>query len=299
MPRRKDIWRCGIAAQPLAELVAAGGVEGAVTWLDEEPDFRFLADPFGWRDDGGQLYLFAEAYDYRTRHGTIERLTLDAALRVTERRPCLAEPWHLSYPQVFAGEGAVWMLPEAHRSGALTLYRDHGGLIDWRPECQITLDCVPVDASILRHQGRWWLFYSPGFSKFTKVAHMHVAWAESLCGPWTPHPGNPVRIDPRSARPGGTPVAIGRRIMLPVQDCSATYGGAIRPLWIDRLDENAFHAEAGAPLALPDTAGDYREGMHTLSSCGKLTLFDVKRIDRSLRGLALDVRRGLGGYGRG
>lgn len=297
MPRRKDIWRCGIAARPIGAVVMEGGMGEAVTWLAEEPDFQFLADPFGWRAEDGWLHLFAEHYDYRTRHGRIEKLVLDDAMQPIDRRPCLVEPWHLSYPQVFAGEGALWMLPEAHRSGGLTLYRDHGGLADWRAECRIELDCVPVDASILRHEGSWWLFYSPATSKAAKQAHLHVAWADRLCGPWTVHPGNPVRIDRRSARPGGTPAVIDGRIMLPVQDCSHTYGGAIRPLWIDRLDEAWFEAVAGEPLALPRSAGPYSEGMHTLAACGDLTLFDVKRIDRSARGLMLDIRRLLGGYG--
>ncbi|WP_205452093.1 formyl transferase [Sphingobium estronivorans] len=297
MPRRKDIWKCGIVAQPIATILTAGGITGPVTWLSEEPNFQFLADPFGWRGEDGRLHVFAEHYDYRIRHGTIETLVLDEDGHLLERRPCLVEPWHLSYPQVFAGEGALWMLPEAHRSGGLTLYRDHGGLVDWRAECRIMLDCVPVDASILRHDGRWWLFYSPATSKMTKLSHLHIAWAERLCGPWTVHPGNPVRIDPRSARPGGAPVAINGRIMVPVQDCATTYGGAIRPLWIDRLDETAFVGEAGDALTIPASADAYRDGMHSLTACGDVTLFDVKRIDRSLRGLMLDVRRGLGGYG--
>lgn len=297
MPRRKDIWTCGIVARPIGAVVTEGGIGEAVTWLAEEPAFAFLADPFGWRGEDGCLHLFAEHYDYRTRHGRIERLVLDDAMQTVDRRPCLVEPWHLSYPQVFAGEGATWMLPEAHRSGGLTLYRDHGELADWRAECRIALDCVPVDASILRHEGRWWLFYSPATSKAAKLSHLHIAWAERLCGPWTVHPGNPVRMDRRSARPGGTPVVIDGRIMLPVQDCSQTYGGAIRPLWIDRLDEERFDAQAGEALTLPQSAGPYREGMHTLTACGDITLFDVKRIDRSLRGLMLDLRRSLGGYG--
>lgn len=284
-------------AQPIAEVVASGSIHGAISWLEEEPDFQFLADPFGWRGEDGHMHLFAEHYDYRTRHGTIERLAFDEGMTLLDRRPCLIEPWHLSYPQVFAGDGAMWMLPEAYRSGGLTLYRDHGGLTDWRAECRIALDCIPVDASILYHEGHWWLFYSPATSKTTKVSHLHVAWADSLCGPWTPHPGNPVRIDRRSARPGGMPVVIGDRIMLPVQDCMDSYGGAIRPLWIDRLDDGHFSAEAGKAVLPPETAGNYCEGMHTLNACGDVTLFDVKRIDRSLRGLMLDVRRGLGGYG--
>lgn len=295
MPRRKDIWRCAIVAQAPADILAQGLDDAAIHWLPEEPDFTFLADPFAVRDDGN-LLLFAEQYDYRTRHGVIERLVFDHRLDLIAREPALREAWHLSYPFVFSGEGETWMLPEAHRSGALTLYRAHGRFAHWRPECVIALDCVPVDASILHHGGRWWLFYSSAASKRDKLGSLHVAWADRLCGPWTPHPGNPVRHDRASARPGGTPLVIGGRIMLPVQDCVDTYGGAIRPLWIDRLDETGFAATAGAPLALPPSAGRYGAGMHTLSACGDVTLIDVKRIDRSLRGLALDLRRAAGGY---
>jgi hypothetical protein len=279
-------------------LLEKGMVDGPVLWLDEEPNFQFLADPFGWRDEDGLLHIFAEHYDYRTRHGTIEVLLFDDAMQLLSRSTCLKEPWHLSYPQVFAGEGAVWMMPEAHRSGALTLYQAQDGLHDWKAECRIELDSVPVDATILWHRDRWWLFYSPATTKFTKQSHLHVAWAERLCGPWTAHPANPVRVDRKSARPGGTPVVMDGRIMLPVQDCSLTYGGALRPLWINRLTEQEFHAQAGDILCLPTSAGPYRDGMHTLTACGDVTLFDVKKIDRSLSGLALDLRRALGGYGQ-
>lgn len=297
MPRRKDIWRCGLVARRIESVLADGGIHGPVIWLPEELPFQFLADPFGWRDTAGRLHVFAEHYDYRHRHGTIVSLVYDEALRLVDRRLCLSEPWHLSYPQVFAGEGAVWMLPEAHRSGGLTLYRAHDELADWQAECRINLDCVPVDASILRYDDRWWLFYASAQNKRTKLSHLHVACANRLCGPWTPHPGNPVRIDPRSARPGGTPIIIGDRIMLPVQDNSATYGGALRALWIDRLDDRQFEAVAAEAMTVPDMVGAYGHGMHTLSACGDITLFDVKRIDTSLRGVALDIRRMLGAYG--
>jgi hypothetical protein len=293
MPRRKDIWRCGLLARSVGEVLAGGLVDAPVHWLPEEPCFAFLADPFPWRSKD-HLHIFAERYDYATRHGTIDLLTLDAGFQVMERRPCLRADWHLSYPQVFDAEGATWMLPEAYRSGGLHLYRMGDGPAEWRREVEIRLDCVPVDATPLWHDGRWWLFYSPADSKATKLGHLHVAWAERLTGPWHPHPGNPVRIDRASSRPGGTAVMVAGRIMLPVQDCTRTYGGAIRPLWIDRLDETGFLASVGLPLDLPASAGAYREGMHTLSTGGGVTLIDVKRVDRSLAGMWLDVGRTLG-----
>lgn len=295
MPRRKDIWRCGLIRQPVAQLLGNSMAGADVHWLAEEPQFQFLADPFPWR--GPQhLHIFAEAYDYATRHGRIDVITLDPALRPVERRPCLTAPWHLSYPTVFEADGAVWMLPEAYRSGGLHLYRMGGGVDAWVHETDIRLDCIPVDTTPLFHHGRWWLFYSPATNKATKLGHLHVAWAERLTGPWTAHPGNPVRVDRASSRPGGTATVIDGRIMLPVQDCTHTYGGAVRPLWIDQLDEAGFVATAGAPLALPASAGHYCKGMHTLSSAEDITLIDVKKIDRSLAGQWLDIKRTLKRY---
>jgi hypothetical protein len=286
-----DIWRCGAINAGLSSLLDGALPAAAVHWLPELGPGEFLADPFGWPAPDGGLHVFVERYDYRDRHGFIERYTLGADGRLNEVRTALRERWHLSYPLVFEGEGAVWMLPEAHHSDGLTLYRADLQLESWHPAARIELDRVPVDATPLWHQDRWWLFYSPADTKATRFGHLHVAWARELEGPWHPHPGNPVRVDRTSARPGGTAVAIGDRIMLPVQDCSRTYGGACRPLWITRLDETGFEARCGAPLAIPDSAGVYREGMHTLAACGDWTLLDVKRVDRTGRGWLYGLRR--------
>jgi hypothetical protein len=86
MPLLADIWRVGLAHAPIANLTEPGALERApITWLDPGPAHTFIADPFGlWRD--GRLHLFAEAYDYRTRHGIIDHLLLDDAGQVVERR---------------------------------------------------------------------------------------------------------------------------------------------------------------------------------------------------------------------
>jgi hypothetical protein len=286
-----DIWRCGAVHAPLHSLLDGALAQSTVHWLPELGPGEFLADPFGWPAPDGGLHVFVERYDYRNRHGFIERYTLGADGRLQEVRLALRERWHLSYPQVFEAEGAVWMLPEAHHSGGLTLYRADLQLESWHAAARIELDCVPVDATLLWHTDRWWLFYSPADTRRTRFGHLHVAWATRLEGPWHPHPGNPVRIDRASARPGGTALVMGERILLPVQDCTRTYGGATRPLWITRLDESVFEAQCGAPLALPTCAGRYRDGMHTLSACGDWTLLDVKRVDRTGRGWLYDLRR--------
>ena len=292
--RRTDLWRIGIVSHPLDGIVRDGGIgDRAVTWLTEPEDLRFDADPFGlWHED--RLHVFVEAYDYRDRRGRIDVLILDPSLRLIGRRPVLAEPWHLSYPQILSAAGATYMLPEAHLSGGLTLYRADAFPDVWRPIAKIMLDVVPVDATPLFHEGRWWLFYAPARPKRAAIEHLHVAFADSLSGPWTPHPGNPVRRARDSSRPGGTARIVDGMVTLPVQDCSTTYGGAIRLLSIHMLTPDRFVAEAGPPIAAPRSAGAYRDGLHTLAGCGDVTLIDVKRVERSVTRRMLDIRRYAG-----
>jgi hypothetical protein len=293
MPRRCDIWRVGIAQAPIADIAARGAIDPlSVSWLPEESDFRFLADPFGlWRD--GRLHLFAEAYDYRTRHGVIDWMMLDADLRPVDRRTVLREPWHLSYPQIFEADGATWMLPEASQGGRLRLYRAVDFPLYWTRAVEIILDVVPIDATIAHHDGRWWIFYSGGADRQSRMGHLRCAWADRLGGPWHCPPANPIRVDMGGARPGGTPFAIDGTLMLPVQDCRRTYGGAVRILRFLELTPDTVQTDIGGPIG-PPAGRDYRDGLHTLSGCGSVTLIDAKRIDRSGRGWLIDLGRHLG-----
>jgi hypothetical protein len=287
----KDMWRVGLVRAPLADLLPADALaRHVVTWLPEPGPLAFFADPFGvWRD--GRLYVFVEVYDYRDRVGAIEVLTFDAAFQLLDRQSALKEPWHLSYPLIIETDGETYMLPEAHRSGKLTLYRAEEFPTRWTPVAKIALDQVAIDATPIFHEGRWWLFYTPATSKADKVSALHVAFADQITGPWTPHPGNPVRYDPSSSRPGGTPVVVDGAIVLPVQDCRRTYGGAIRPLRITTLTPDRFEAEAGEAITPPPTFGRHVAGLHTLSAAGPVTLIDAKRFLVSPASLALDVQR--------
>src|SRR6478735_12050113 len=140
MGLHKDIWRPAIVEARFEEIIAAGSVDGfPVHGLPPMGSFRFLADPFGlWRDH--HLHVFVETYDYRDRIGAIEVLTYDRHFALVTRAPVLNEAWHLSYPLVFEDEGETWMLPEAHRSNALTLYRAVDFPTRWEPAHRIILD---------------------------------------------------------------------------------------------------------------------------------------------------------------
>lgn len=298
MAMRKDIWRPAIVHAPIETIITQGSLDGfAITWLPSMPAFQFLADPFGfWQGD--LLHIFMERYDYRDRHGMIEVLTYDSAFCLVDRQSALREPWHLSYPQVFEAEGAIWMLPESARSGELRLYRATGFPDQWEWAASLNLDHVAIDASILQVQGRWWLFYTSADREIDKQSALHAAWADRLAGPWHPHPGNPVRVDISSARPGGNVCVIDGMVMLPVQDCSRTYGGAIRPLWIDQLDPKTVRCRAGTVLRPRPDFAPFTDGLHTLSAAGPVTLIDAKQRILTPRGVALELQWELGKFMR-
>ena len=298
MALRKDIWRPAIVMATAQQIVARGSIHGLpIQWLPAMGSFQFLADPFGlWRGD--RLYVFVETYDYRVRIGAIEVLVYDSAFRLIDRQPVLNEPWHLSYPLVFEAQGETWMLPEAHRSNRLTLYRAVDFPTRWEPAHDIALDHVAVDATPLFHEGRWWLFYTSADREPDKMSALHIAFADQLTGPWTPHPMNPARVDIASARPGGLPILLDGRIVLPVQDCSNTYGGAIRPLTITTLTPDRFSAIAGEALVAPASAAPFVEGFHTLAAAGPVTLVDMKRTELSAHGLSIEAVRELKKLGR-
>lgn len=290
----KDIWHPLIVPLPLAEIVARGTLEGLpLHWAPGLDRLRFQADPFGyWR--GGLLYVFVETFDYRDPVGAIDVLVFDPAFRFVEQRAVLREPWHLSYPVVFDAEGETWLMPEANQSGRITLYRAVGFPDRWEAAHVITVDPAPVDATPLWHAGRWWLFYASTAHRQDGTTALNIAFADRLAGPWTPHPANPVRVDRASARPGGTPlVSADGRILLPVQDCSRTYGGAITLLEIETLDTTRFAARSGLRLTPPAAAAPFDAGLHTLSAAGPVTLIDVKRLTLSVEGMLLRPRREL------
>jgi hypothetical protein len=288
---KTDIWRVGILPAPMADVVTNGLGSIEPIWLPAGRPFTYLADPFGlWRD--GRLYVFAEIYDYRTRRGGIDVLTLNHAYEVVDHRPCLRTPWHLSYPFVFQTDGETYMLPEAHKSGALTLYRADRFPEVWTAVGDIALDGGAVDATPVFFEGLWWIFYAPATDLSSMMNVLNAAYATSITGPWYAHELNPLRRNADGARPGGTPVVIDGNLVLPLQDCSRTYGGAVRALTIRKLSPSSFEAEIGVSIVGGKAFGPYVDGLHTLSDCGAVTLFDAKRIDRSMGKWLVDAGRG-------
>lgn len=258
-----------------------GGVaSGEVVWLPPcESSFQFIADPFGIRRDG-LLTIFVEAFDYRVRRGEIHYYQYDDGDQLVGQGVALAEPFHLSYPSLIEDGGELYMLPEGYKSGGLTLYRCVRFPDRWEPVAQL-LDVPAIDATVVKHGDRWWAFYALPGPDDRAMRELHVAWADTLMGPWTPHLSSPVLSGFSTSRPGGTAFKHYGALYLPVQDCTATYGAAVEILRIDALTPTRFSASRATRLTPNGLLADHVDGLHTFSGCGDITFIDVKGIRSS------------------
>jgi hypothetical protein len=143
-----------------------------------------------------------------------------------------------------------------------------------------------LDASVIEHAGRWWMFATRNDRGGNQ--NLHVWHAPDLFGPWTPHAGNPVKTDARSSRPGGTPFVADGHVYRPSQDDSPSVRRRPDPELGGRPDPGSL-CRAGVAVVQPPPGSAYPDGLHTLSAAGALTLVDGNRRQRSLRRFAQNL----------
>jgi hypothetical protein len=276
---RHDQWNVGWVHRPIASFLTAP-VGSAVEWLPPSPRAEFKADPFGVRRDG-RLTILYEHFSYRSNRGIIVAID-PAPPDAPSAAPGIAvevgpQPAvHLSYPYLLEADGRLLCIPESHQALEVGMY-EVGRFPDrWAKVTDLLKGPAVVDATVFRHGGRWWLAGSEPTAQGT-TCELNLWYAAELGGPWRAHAGNPVKMDVRSARPGGTPFLHEGALYRPAQDCSSTYGGQVVINRIETLTPTAFH-EVPAATVPPDRAGPYPAGLHTLSQVGGITLIDSKRV---------------------
>jgi hypothetical protein len=263
-------WRVGYRLTDGPGVAEAG--ELGTGWRAVPDDgSHFYADPFAFEWQG-RHFIFVEDYPHATGKALISVIELDDAGAPSTPTPVLEEPFHLSYPQVFERDGAVWMLPEASASGRLTLYRAERFPDRWA-RAAVLLDGMAVsDATLLEQGGRFWLFATDRDGYGSTSDTLVVFHAGALTGPWAPHRLNPILIDRRKARPGGAFQRIGSRILLPVQDGTLGYGGGLGLSELLQLDEKDVRLSDPVPVE-PEGDWPYPQ-IHTLNRAGRLEVID-------------------------
>jgi hypothetical protein len=239
---------------------------------------QFWADPFVWRRDG-QSCCFFEARAYRIKRGHIRAWPLDPDGRpIGESFPVIDRPHHLSYPFVLEHEGGLYMIPESAETGRVELY----GCVRFPDRWELIRPLIQgrrlSDCTLLRHDGRWWLFCA-GSQGRSRVNETLLAFhADDPLGErWIPHAGNPILRDFGGARPAGRiqQDAAGR-LLRPAQDCIRRYGYGLSLNRITALSPERY-AEQRIWYGNGPAIGGWR-GLHHLDWHDGLLVMDAQRL---------------------
>ncbi len=264
-------WRIGWRYNDGPGALETGTLAGP-DWIPlYDNNLGFAADPFPiqW---GGGMGVFFESMDYRSGKGAINFQPFGERGPIGEAQTVLSEPWHLSYPFLIEEAGALYMVPEASASGAITLYRCIQFPSLWEPVCKLVDNIEAADATIFKHGGRYWMtsVIRDGYGGYSDTLAIHHA--SSLFGPWRPHALSPVLVDSRFARPAGAVVTTPQGLCRPVQDCSRGYGKGVASMRIDALDPDHFGQSVIRTL-YPDQSWPGGR-LHTINRAGRLEFID-------------------------
>jgi len=239
---------------------------GSVLTKDSITDVSaaFVADPFMLQHNG-LWHMFFEVMNAQRRCGEIGLATSSDALSWTYKQIVLSEPFHLSYPYVFAWQGEYFMVPETIEGGSIALYKADDFPTRWSCITKLRRGHF-ADPTIFRYAGYWWLFACP-----TPYQHdtLHLYFASELTGPWSEHPRSPIiRNDKRRARPAGRILEFDNKLFRFAQDCVPRYGSAVRTFEILELTPTDYtDVEIGhGPVLKASGNGWNAAGMHHIDA---------------------------------
>ncbi len=224
---------------------------------------RYYADPFPFRNN-----IFFEDFPYATNRGRISITTVENGV-ASVPRPVLEEPFHLSYPFVFEHEGEFWMIPESGEARGIYLYRAEQFPYKWKREGCLIDNIDGYDATLLRHDGRFWLFVSERMWNSSSWDTLSLFSSTKLTGPWLPHRHNPIMIDAAVSRSGGAIFHRGDEIIRVAQDNSRNYGDGISLCRINALGTDEYSQTLIGSIAVNGF------GCHTYNNYAGLEAIDV------------------------
>ncbi len=237
------------------------------------PKDRIWADPFILERDG-QIGVFIEEMYFETRRGTINYLKLDEQANILSNQVVIERPYHLSYPFIFEYDGETYMIPETGGNRTIELYRCTHFPDQWEFHKTLMQDVRAVDATLIKHEGRWWMFVTIAEHGNTTWDTLHLFHADDpLSDSWMPHPLNPVLSDVRTARMAGRIFHNGSSLIRPSQDSSHRYGFGLNLNEITKLSTTEY-AEKQIDHLEPVPNSDVK-AIHTFNFSTNWTMIDM------------------------
>lgn len=247
------------------------------------PRDRFYADPFLLKRNG-KTYMFFEDFEFQKGRASIAYMEMNNEGPQNAPQKVLDQGYHMSYPHLIEKNGSVYMIPETKARKTIELYRSTEFPHNWELVRIIADNILAVDTTIFEHAGKLWLFTNiavPGGSTFDEL---HLFYADSLEGEWTPHPKNPVVSDVRRARPAGVLFWEGEKLVRPSQDCSLRYGYAMTFNEVQILSEKDYKERPFSRIEPHWCPGSICT--HTYNRTDEFEVLDGMKLRRPLRFVA-------------
>ena len=176
---------------------------------------------------------------------------------------------------MFRWNGEWFLIPESQTTGRIDIYRFNPFPYSVS-HCKTVMNGVSAaDATLVEVDGRWWMFVTIAAHDTWNVDELFLFHADDPFGPWLPHPKNPIKSDVRCARPAGRVFDDRAGMYRPAQDCSRTYGYAVRLQEIKVLSETDY-VEDEVTAIFPDWSSEI-VATHTINFAGALSVIDVQR----------------------
>lgn len=233
---------------------------------------RYWGDPFVVQR-ADHYYVFVEEKIYSTGRGHIACLTLDSEGSLQGHSVVLQRDYHVSYPFLFEQDGELYMMPETAANRSVEVYRCTRFPDQWELFQTLMSDIYAVDATMVEHGGRHWLFANVREPRGSSLNALHLFWASSpFAAAWTPHPRNPIVRDIRSARPAGRIIIRDGELIRPAQDSLRRYGHSLRFNRILKMTESEYAEETESTFK---PRGGRIRATHTFNQEGGLTVIDA------------------------
>jgi hypothetical protein len=206
------------------------------------PRGEFWADPFlfNYKDIS---YVFFENYSYKTKRGKISCGKI-VDYKIVDVVDVLVRDYHLSFPFIFAEEGAIYLMPETNENNRLEIYKCVDFPCQWEIYSTAFEGEMVADAVLHTDKDKQrWLFINKGIETSNTLQNeLYIYKIESLkLKNLQPHKQNPVLIDSRTARNAGAIFEFENQLYRPSQrNIEGIYGRALNINKIEKLTINEY-----------------------------------------------------------
>ena len=266
---RQEDWNVGYYTDP-----------SDIHWL-KPPKSDYFADPF-IISDNNDTYLFFEWFSNKKGKADLALAKKSENFEVYHKITDFPE--HRSYPYVFDYQGQIYCIPEANKTGKVSLYRFENDRLTY--DCDL-LQGKYVDTTLFIQDNKFYLFTTPQSQPHT---HLLIFVANDLRGPYRQHFNNPVKVDCSNSRMAGKIQNIDGNLIRPAQNSTLHYGSSITLNKIVQLSEYQFVEEFYKEIKSFENTS-YNKGIHTINSDGGITVFDAKRFTFTWQGFKQQLRQ--------